>query len=436
MDAAHESATDPLVIASRDGPIAIESAVGVLSAAVTRASVDGVDHDSLTGLLRGIRGAEAALASLLVCVATRADVLAERGEGAPAREFLLGDGYAVRGRQAGTEASRAELLGLAPGAAALLAEGRVSPAHLDVLARQWLPLTEEQRSRLAIEPLLATAEQLPVDTFSRHVGRAVSMLRVTPPPEDDLADGGGDDAAAADQAEDQALRIGDTKRAASWFRHWFDADTGMGHIAGYFDPERYEALTSVIDAHTDHLAATADEPTTKNANLAAAALVDLATNSGDTSGGGRRLPHVTVVVGQHASETGNGHPLTDHAVRRFLCDAVVQKVVLDEHGLPIDVGRRCRTATASQWTAVRALYRTCAWHRCERPLSWCQLHHVHEWENGGPTDLSNLVPLCSEHHHRVHEGKWSIALGEDRSLNITRANGSHYVTTDPPTRSG
>ncbi|MFM8648821.1 MAG: HNH endonuclease [Actinomycetota bacterium] len=39
----------------------------------------------------------------------------------------------------------------------------------------------------------------------------------------------------------------------------------------------------------------------------------------------------------------------------------------------------------------------------------CEPHHITPWERGGPTDLSNLVPLCS-HHHAVHEGGRRITL--------------------------
>ncbi len=40
----------------------------------------------------------------------------------------------------------------------------------------------------------------------------------------------------------------------------------------------------------------------------------------------------------------------------------------------------------------------------------CEPHHIEYWENGGRTDLSNLVPLCSRHHHAAHEGGWKLKL--------------------------
>jgi hypothetical protein len=111
----------------------------------------------------------------------------------------------------------------------------------------------------------------------------------------------------------------------------------------------------------------------------------------------------------------------------------MRRVTLD-NGVPIDVGRHYRTATDAQWAAIKAIHSTCAWGGCDAPISWTQLHHIHEWKHGGPTDLDNLVPLCSRHHHRVHEGKWSIKLLPDRTLEIHKPDGTHHQTVQPPQR--
>ncbi|MCU1399291.1 MAG: hypothetical protein JWN62_2400, partial [Acidimicrobiales bacterium] len=62
----------------------------------------------------------------------------------------------------------------------------------------------------------------------------------------------------------------------------------------------------------------------------------------------------------------------------------------------------------------------------------CEPHHVQYWTpDMGPTDLANLLPLCSRHHHAVHEGRWHLVLHPDRSLTSTFPNGS-IQTTGPP----
>jgi hypothetical protein len=56
------------------------------------------------------------------------------------------------------------------------------------------------------------------------------------------------------------------------------------------------------------------------------------------------------------------------------------------------------------------MYTTCAIPDCDVPYHRCQIHHIDYWENGGRTDLDNQVPLCSRHHHAVHEGGWTLSL--------------------------
>ena len=168
----------------------------------------------------------------------------------------------------------------------------------------------------------------------------------------------------------------------------------------------------------------------KDTALAATAAFELLCGTG---GSGRGLPHLNVLVdwetfrqGAHehsVRETGDGHRLPPESISRLACDATIQRIVLDGRGVPVNVGRKHRTATDAQWQAMRAMYRTCAWHGCDRPISWCQIHHIAEWERGGPTDLCNLIPLCHRHHHQVHEGGWSVKLTKDRRLEIYTPGG-------------
>lgn len=160
-------------------------------------------------------------------------------------------------------------------------------------------------------------------------------------------------------------------------------------------------------------------------------VVDGDTAVGDTSFGDAAVRGVS---GQSVCETENGRPLAPETVARLCCDAVIRRVVLDSRSVPIDVGRKYRTATDAQWAALKASYSSCAWGGCTAPISWCQAHHIRPWEDGGKTDLVNLVPLCFEHHHRVHEGMWHIKLQPDRSLEVRRPDGSHHGTVPPPKR--
>ncbi|MGH1490502.1 MAG: hypothetical protein ACRBK7_14125, partial [Acidimicrobiales bacterium] len=53
-------------------------------------------------------------------------------------------------------------------------------------------------------------------------------------------------------------------------------------------------------------------------------------------------------------------------------------------------------ATDAQWAAIKAIYPSCAWDGCSAPIGWCQAHHIHEWENGGVTDLAVRLRLTKQ----------------------------------------
>lgn len=49
--------------------------------------------------------------------------------------------------------------------------------------------------------------------------------------------------------------------------------------------------------------------------------------------------------------------------------------------------------------AVHARHRTCIYPECNRPAEQCQLDHRIPFEDGGPTKVDNLFPLCQKHHN-------------------------------------
>lgn len=97
----------------------------------------------------------------------------------------------------------------------------------------------------------------------------------------------------------------------------------------------------------------------------------------------------------------------------------------------IAAARASRTATAEQRAALRVLYPVC-------PLSgalWSaiEVHHVIEWDDGGKTKLSNLVPISSYWHHKIHDSGWKLEMDVDRTLRLYRPDGTLDRTVDPPT---
>jgi 5-methylcytosine-specific restriction protein A len=79
-------------------------------------------------------------------------------------------------------------------------------------------------------------------------------------------------------------------------------------------------------------------------------------------------------------------------------------------GQPLDVGRATRTIPDGLRRAVAARDRGCAHPGCDRTPSWSEVHHIHEWELGGETKLSNLVMLCRAHHRQIHSTEWIVRI--------------------------
>ncbi len=160
-------------------------------------------------------------------------------------------------------------------------------------------------------------------------------------------------------------------------------------------------------------------------------------------------PEIVVVVDarQQTLDANRGSPVVDWGLpielpSRALEDLfqradahpviVHNGVVLHAPG-EMNLGRTTRLASRAQRRALRALYPTCAVPGCCVAFEFTKPHHVQYWEHGGPTDLHNLLPVCSKHHHCAHEGGWKLSRQPNRHLTITLADGT-TLTTGPPVR--
>jgi HNH endonuclease len=78
--------------------------------------------------------------------------------------------------------------------------------------------------------------------------------------------------------------------------------------------------------------------------------------------------------------------------------ALLPPVLGDAPSQPLDVGRASRVGQPAQRTALAV--RDGGWMvpGCDRPLAWCEAHHLLHWLDGGPTDLANLALVCRAHH--------------------------------------
>ena len=214
-------------------------------------------------------------------------------------------------------------------------------------------------------------------------------------------------------------------------RRWVDRVTGMCHTHLQVDPETDARIAAALDAAVAAARSQLQGDDVEFDHLKADALVGLITGARTTR---RLVADMSVLVDAHTlrkgrhddtvCETADGSPLPVETMRRHGCDATITPIVIDNDGVPLNVGRTRRLATPEQRRALRVMYRSCGFPGCQVRFEDCRIHHVTWWEHLGATNLDNLLPMCERHHHHVHEGGWTLTLKPDRTITLRRPDGT------------
>ncbi len=127
-------------------------------------------------------------------------------------------------------------------------------------------------------------------------------------------------------------------------------------------------------------------------------------------------------------------PLLADDDRRYLtCDATCE-VWFERHGQVIGAGRETRLINRRLRRALEHRDRCCVVPGCGATRG-LHAHHLQHWEDGGHTDLANLVLVCPYHHRLHHRGVITIT-GPAHTLVITDSAGrtlSNASLARPPT---
>jgi hypothetical protein len=348
------------------------------------------DSAALAVLTSAVHRLQCWLDAVNAAIAVRADELAAVGAGGPAC-VVLTDGGRRSSREAQVVAERAAVCAAMPEVQAALATGTVSAGHTDAIGRAGNRLDDAGRMELATRgaELVELASRSTVERFDRKVRDLARRLSC-----------------------DDGLRHHERLKAQRSVRRWTDRE-GMCHTHVSLDPEADARISAVLDAAVAAEQAKPDTGRTFD-QLRADAFISLVT--APAAPGARRPAEISVLIdlatlqhGLHETsvcETFDGQPLPPATVRRLACEAEIIPIVLGGDGRVVDVGRARRLATADQRRALRAMHSTCAAPDCQVRFGDCDIHHLKEWNHGGATNLENLTPLCSRHHHLIHEGQW------------------------------
>jgi hypothetical protein len=319
---------------------------------------------------------------------------------------------------------RAEAVDLLPEFGAALASGAVNVDHVDVLARSVAGLDKVTKQRLAArdEFLTEVASRTTSPEFRRTLRDEIRRA----------------------QADDGIARL-ERQRRNTRLRTWIDDETGMWCLHGEFDPETGAILDKRFTDAVEALFHDATPDTCpvdlvqKQHHLRALALFSLTQRKGGGRAGTIDLSVLidakTLLDGSlhdhSVIDLGLGFDLPVETIRRMACCADITPIIVGADGVHMEVGRTTRLANRDQRRALRAMYRGCAVSGCCVAWDYVVIHHLKYFHNGGRTDIANLLPLCSKHHHLAHEGGWKFTLDGVRNLTIVRPDGTR-MTTGPP----
>ena len=211
-----------------------------------------------------------------------------------------------------------------------------------------------------------------------------------------------------------------------------DPDDGMTFLYGRFDPVTGARITSVLSHKMDQLWRDEDPrnratPGQRMADALEALLTRPQQDDDGRSQGTRLLliaEYDAITRELRKARLPDGTPIPTQKVRDLACDAEVLPAIFRGASQPLDLGRARRIASPAQRIALVARDRKCV--GCGASADWCQAHHIFPWQPGGPTDLDNLVLLCSRCHHKVHDNGWRVR----------RTSTGQYSLRPPPTQYG
>ena len=374
----------------------------------------GVDAEALIPAAREVQRLTESLIAELVRSA------ASNGTSAPLETLLGGNGTVPR-NQTRAEIERARVLDDYHAVAERWAAGGTPTANVDVLARITAPLskTEAEAFREHEADLADAASRLGEESFRKRASRLRDKIRL---------DGG--TTAAKQVADDSFVRLSPT------------ADRNAYRIGGFIDPLRGAAIKAAIEREAKCLA---DDPALSEgmtpAQLSAQALHDLVLRGDSMDRASIPRANVrlnvlcdrdTLATGPHTdtiAETLEGLSVGAGAISRLCCYSTLRRIDTAPDG-NVHVSRTSRAPSEAQRLALRALYPAC-------PISgagWesIEIHHVVFFSESKRTVLSELVPVSRRWHHLIHDEGWTLEMDADRTLRLSRPDGTPFRTIAPP----
>ena len=250
------------------------------------------------------------------------------------------------------------------------------------------------------EALLKAAESKPADVFAGDAKRAELK-------------------ASRDRGEAELKRQRKARKASLGT----DRDSGMGILHAELDPISHGLLAQAVQTHADRLWRQDSKAGNTAARTGAQRMADAlletitgldalthqplpATSSGG-KGSGRPQLIITADIGLFDGANPDGAceiigtgPVPPAILETLSADTRVTGMIFSGDGRALWLGTSTRTPNAAQRLAIAVRDKGCV--RCGAPIHMADIHHIVEWENGGPTDIDNLQALCGPCHRQHH----------------------------------
>lgn len=142
-------------------------------------------------------------------------------------------------------------------------------------------------------------------------------------------------------------------------------------------------------------------------------------------------PLDALVSGRPGCQMEDGPALHTKTALRMSCDCLLEVVLHNELGDVVGIGHKERKVP--RWMLRQLKYRDgrCTFPGCEAK-HFLHAHHIVHWSRGGPTDLDNLVLVCTFHHKLVHEYGWDVRLEASGTARWSRPGGRLYEPCRAP----
>ncbi len=365
-----------------------DTSAGVGPAAGGVVRVEAVDVAALCddglSLRLGVLGrAESRLAAM------KAQVLAEVGRRHSSAEAqrIARDHLQASKREAKRDVETAARLAELPATSDALESGEIPVGHARLIARA------SSESPVDESMLVEAAGEQPFDEFARTVKRHQQ-----------------------DVADDDGQAVLDRQRSNRKARIFESADSGMFVLNGEFDQITGARIATALTTKERQLWHREDpnkRPTPQQRMADALAELICEPASGKSAGTDLLVIADFDVIKQQLDNPrlADGSPIPIVELHRLALEANLLPSIFDTKAQDMWLGRKQRTASEAQRVVLIARDQHCV--GCGANPLWCRAHHVIWWSKNGPTDLDNLVLVCDDCHHKIHDHGWQVHRDPD-----------------------